>query len=166
MQIFLKTMYGKTVTLDVEGSDTYEDVVTKINNYLDNIDPLITKNPRIIIDGKELLPGGHCHDIGVLLESEGHIMERTGVKNLREPGEWVNKLSQDRKSLYTKYSRKAEYEDHKRRMEANADLDFGGRGGGRKKRKTRRTRRKGSKRKGSKRKGSKRRRKSRRTRKR
>jgi hypothetical protein len=168
MQIFLKTGNGRTVTLDVEGSDTYEDVVTKINNYLDNIDPLITK-PRIIIEEKELLPGGpnivQCQDIGVHEESEGHITERDVDEYPRElgDGEWVNKLSPDRKtsyikSLYLDYLRKAEHEAHKR-------------GGGRKKRKSRRTRRKGSKRKGSKRKGSKRKgsrrgRKSRRTRRR
>lgn len=161
MRIFLKTYNGRTVTLEVEGSDTYEEVVTKINEQSDSVDPLITENPKIIIEEKELLPGKSCSDIGAQNKSNGRILEILSYKNLRKPGEWVNKLSQNRKSLYTKYSRKTEYEAHKRRMEANADLDFGERGGGRKKRKSRRTRRKGSKRK-----GSKRRRKSRRTRRR
>tara|TARA_Y100000817_G_C16750146_1_gene496613 strand:- start:443 stop:937 length:495 start_codon:yes stop_codon:yes gene_type:complete len=154
MIIFLKTINGITVTLDVEGSDTYEDVVTKINEQLDSIYPLITENPRIIIDGRgELKPNNRVADLGVSLKDSGSIFDIGPNLRLRKAGTWVEKLSPDRKSIYIKYSRKAEYGAHKRRMETNADLDLdlGESGGGRKKRKSRRTRRKGIKRKGSRR---------------
>ena len=162
MIIYLKTRNGSTVTLEVEGTDTYEEVVSKINNELDSKDPLITENPRIIINGKELLPGKICRDIGVHKDSEGHIVERISSDgyNIRKPGGWIQNLKNtERFKLYNQLSRKQEYVANRSRREMNTDLDLVRGGGRRKKRKSRRTRRKGSKRK-----GSKRRRKSRRTR--
>jgi len=167
MQIFLKTYNQKTVTLEVEGSDTYEEVVAKINKELDKVDPLITENPIIIINGKELIPGGVCRDIGVLKESEGLIVERMGYKNIRKKKEgWIQNLNTERFNLYNQLSRERALNETTG-MYSMYDKDYGNiaEGGG-KKRKSRRKGRKskGSKRKGSKRKGSKRRRKSRRTR--
>ena len=105
MIIYLKTRYGSTVTLEVEGTDTYDNVVNKINNKLDSKDPLITKNPIIIIDGKELLPGVICRDIGVHKESEGHITERISSDeyNIRIPGEWTQNLNTGRFKLYNEF---------------------------------------------------------------
>jgi hypothetical protein len=108
MQIFLKTYNQRTITLEVEGSDTYDKVVAKINKELDKVDPLITENPRIIINGKELIPGGVCRDIGVLKESEGLIVEMMGYKNIRKKKEgWIQNLNTERFNLYNQLSQNA-----------------------------------------------------------
>ena len=36
MQIFVKTLTGKTITLEVEASDTIENVKAKIQVYIEN----------------------------------------------------------------------------------------------------------------------------------
>jgi ubiquitin len=42
MQIFVKTLTGKTITLEVESSDTIDNVKTKIQGTLYSIDCLRT----------------------------------------------------------------------------------------------------------------------------
>ena len=90
MQIFVKTLTGKTITLDVAPSDTIESVRQKLQNKAEGEAKLPLDQQRLTFGGKQLEDGRTILDYNLQKESTLHLLLR--LQGGSPKGTWLAKM--------------------------------------------------------------------------
>ena len=96
MQIFVKQLTGKTITLDVEPSDTIDTVQQKIQEK-----SRVSDQQRIIFGGRQLEDGRTPSDYNIGMGSTLHLLWRTHAPRGPFYHQWIRSITVNGADLST-----------------------------------------------------------------